>query len=193
MKWRVAPTAMFTKSYMDNRFKKGFRTFGTITLRNPSSPDGVALVVDSWNLQDGTSISGKYQADKNTRYWKQVDRMAWVSSPTKTITSTAAKFIQYPSQLIASFCEQYGFPTIDPMETALAAKNYGPSTDGARSLEGMTDKPNKFDTAPFMGAYKNAYNQRGEYFMGCKQQAVLGCNRSTSTDNPFGEFIITGE
>ena len=57
----------------------------------------------------------------------------------------------------------------------------------------MSDTPTKFDTAPYIGAYKAAYEQRGEYFMGCRQQAVLGCNRSLSSDNPFGEYIVTGQ
>jgi len=59
MRWRVAPTAMFTKRFMDNRFNKAFRPFGTKTLDDKAAPDGIALVMDSWNLQDGASLSGK--------------------------------------------------------------------------------------------------------------------------------------
>jgi hypothetical protein len=194
MKWRVAPTAMFTKKLMDDRFNKAFRPFGTKTLNDQASPDGIALVVDSWNLQDGASISGKYQADKGTKYWKQVDRMAFVTPASKGIAKAAALLVTVPASIVSGMCGQFaGMPTIDPMETALAAKAYGPSQLGQRTLEGMSDSPSKFDTLPYVSAYKAAYDQRGEYFMGCKQQAVLGCNRSTSTDNPFGEFIITGE
>jgi len=29
--------------------------------------------------------------------------------------------------------------------------------------------------------------------MGCRQQGILGCNRSLSSDNPFGEFIVSGQ
>ena len=184
----------FTKKYLDDRFNKAFRPFGTKTLDDKASPDGIALVVDSWNLQDGTSISGKYQADKTTRYWKQVDRMAFVSPTSKTIATGAASLITMFASIASGMCGEFaGMPTILPMETALAAKAYGPSNLGRRDLEGMQDQPKKFDTLPYVNAYQKAYDQRGEYFMGCRQQAVLGCNRSTSTDNPFGEFIITGE
>ncbi|MBI5478708.1 MAG: hypothetical protein HY906_07635 [Deltaproteobacteria bacterium] len=195
MRWRVAPTAMFTKRFMDNRFNTAFRPFGTVTLDDRAAENGIALVVDSWNLQDGTSIGGYYQRDKGTRYWKQVDRMAWVSSAPKTTAKLAALAITLPSQVIAIFNEQVAFPTIDPMETALAARAYGPTTDGKRRLEGMSDKPDTFDTAPFTpkSAYENAYKQRGQYFMGCRETGIVGCNRSLSSNNPFGEFIVTQE
>jgi hypothetical protein len=194
MKWRVAPTSMFSKRFMDDRFNKAFRPFGTKTLDDKASPDGIALVVDSWNLQDGTAVSGKYQADKNTRYWKQVDRMAFVNSTSKSIAKGFALLVTVPASITSGMCGQFaGMPSIDPMETALAVKPYGPSTLGQRSLEGMTDAPSKFDTLPYISAYKTAYDQRGEYFMGCKQQGMLGCNRSTSSDNPFGEYIVSGQ
>lgn len=193
MAWRVTPTAMFTKRFMDNRFNKAFRPFGHKTLNDPASPEGVALVVDSWNLQDGQSITGRPGDDENKPYYKQVDRMAFAAKPSRSLANGYAAAIKVLALTISYGCLQFGAPTIDPMRTALAAKAYGPSNEGKRMLEGMTDKPNNFDTAPFVGAYKNAYNQRGEYFMGCKQQAILGCNRSLSSDNPFGEFIVAGE
>jgi hypothetical protein len=193
--WRVAPTAMFTRRFMDHRFDKAFRPFGTKTLNDPASPDGIALVVDAWNLQDGQSITGRPGDDENKPYYKQVDRMAFVTSPSRSLANGYASVIKVLATTISYACLQFGAPSIDPMRTALAAKQYGPSSDGKRSLEGMTqEKPNdNFDTAPSIGAYKTAYDQRGEYFMGCKQQGVLGCNRSLSTDNPFGEFIVTGQ
>jgi hypothetical protein len=192
MRWRVAPTAMFTKRFMENRFNKAFRPFGTITLNDRASPNGVALVVDSWNLQDGASISGRYQGDKNTAYWKQVDRMAFVTSASRNIAKGFAQVITAMASIAAGMCMQTPLTT-DPMETALAAKAYGPTAEGKRNLEGMTDRPNNFDTAPYTGAYKTAYGQRGDYFMGCRQQGILGCNRSLSSDNPFGEYIVTSE
>jgi len=194
MRWRVAPTAMFTRRFMENRFNKAFRPFGTITLNDRASPDGVALVVDSWNLQDGTSISGRYRADKNTAYWKQVDRMAFVTPASKGIARGFATVITAFASIAAGMCMQIPLTT-DPMETALAAKAYGSDQHGTgkRSLEGMTDRPNDFDTAPYVGAYEKAYGQRGQYFMGCTQQGILGCNRSLSSNNPFGEYIVTGQ
>jgi hypothetical protein len=194
MRWRVTPTAMFTRRFMDNRFNKAFRPFGTVTINDRASPDGIALVVDSWNLQDGAAISGKYRNDKNTRFWKQVDKMAFVNSTSKSIANGFATLITTFASITSGMCGQFaGMPTIDPMETALAAKPYGPTDLGQRTLEGMTDTPTKFDTAPYVGAYKTAYQQRGEYFMGCRQQGILGCNRSLSSDNPFGEYIVTGQ
>jgi len=192
MRWRVAPTAMFTRRFLDDRFDKPFRPFGTKYLDDRASPDGIALVVDHWNLQDGRSISGRYQADRNTAYWKQVDRMAFVTSQSKAIAKSWASVVTQLSSVVAGMCGQPPL-TVDPMETALASRAYGPTQPGKRSLEQMTDQPRQFDTAPFVGAYKNAYDQRGEYFMGCRQQGILGCNRSLSSDNPFGEFIVTQE
>jgi hypothetical protein len=194
MKWRVAPTAMFTKRFMEDRFNKAFRPFGTKTLNDQAAPVGLALVVDSWNLQDGTSISGKAGSDKNTRFYKQVDRMAFVTPTSKSAASLAANTITSLSSIVSGMCGQFnGMPTVNPMDTALAAKAYGPTSLGKRNLEGMTDTPKQFDTAPYIGAYKTAYEQRGEFFMGCRQQGILGCNRSLSSNNPFGEYIVSGQ
>ncbi|HEY3356968.1 MAG TPA: TadE family protein [Polyangia bacterium] len=190
MKWKIRPTAFMPKNLMDSRFdNKRFRDWSSITLDDKASPDGLALIVDHWNLQDGRAINGGKGNDHGSAYWKQLDRMAFVSPASKGVANVAAKAGQVMLSLVSMLCLQPPL-TLDPMETALTSKPYG-NSPGTRNVQ--TDRGNvAFDTSPYTGAYKNAYQQRGNNFMGCPQPEILGCNRSLSSNNPFGEFIVTG-
>jgi hypothetical protein len=191
LEWQIKPTVMLTKNFMDTRFdNKKFRTFDTLTLRDQASPDGLHLIVDHWNLQDGRPIQGGKGNDHGTAYWKQLERMAFVNPTSKGIAKGFATAAVVILDAVTMLCLQVPL-TVDPMETVLTSKPYAGSP-GTRSID--VDQGDKiFDTSPYVGAYKNAYQQRGDNFMGCPQPEIIGCNRSLSSNNPFGEFIITGE
>jgi hypothetical protein len=191
MRWRVKPTIFMPRNYLDSRFDdREFRDFSTVTFDDKASPDGLALIVDHWNLQDGRAINGGRGNDHGTAYWKQLDRMAFVSSASRGIANGYSKATTAVLSLVSMLCLQPPLTT-DPMETALTSKPYG-AQPGTRSMT-VDRGPSTFDTSPYVGAYKNAYQERGDNFMGCRQPGIVGCNRSLATDNPFGEFIVTGD
>ena len=195
MTWTIRPTIFFARNFMDARFDNHrFRDWTSLTLDDKSAKDGIALIVDHWDLRDGRAVGGNFPSagqDHSTPYWKQMDRMAFVTPASKGIAQGAANTLTSALSLITMLCLQVPM-SASPTETVLSSKAYSGSggTAGKRTLQ-VDGGESQFDTAPYVGAYKSAGEQRGEYFMGCKEDEKLGCNRSLSSNNPFGEFIIT--
>ena len=119
--------------------------------------------------------------------------MAFVTPTSKGIAQGAANMFRGLLDAVAVACLQPVLTT-NPTETALTSKPYGPNDyrSGQRAVQ--TDKGSfNFDTAPYTGGYEKAFSNRGQYFMGCKGDQKLGCTSTLGQNNPFGDYIITGE
>ncbi len=160
----------------------------------------VAVVSDSWRMNYGEDITGK--ADKNKAYFKQVDRMAFVTPTIRTGMKVWTTFIQVASGAIA-LAAFHPPLTMNPTETALVSKNYkdqDPDSGKIEVKEDHQDGHQKYDTSPMnykvddddsphVKALKIRYNN----FMGCNDPEKLGCFDSLGSDNPFGDYVLPPE
>jgi hypothetical protein len=193
MQWRIAPTTAFTQDLMDERFdNKRFRRFTSLELKDPASPNGLSLIVDHWNLQDGRSIWGNYRGDEGTAYWTQVNQMAFVTKTSRAIAESTWGPLRDILSVVTGMGQQLPLSVDrDGLNTALASIQYN-GQPGKRYLN-VDRGPGDFDTAPFSGAYRSSFESRGNNFMGCPEAGQLGCNGGLSQNNPFGDYVITGE
>ncbi|MFC1482520.1 hypothetical protein ACFL51_01810 [Myxococcota bacterium] len=156
--------------------------------------ENVAVVADSWRLHHGDSVPGPLDvtnAGTSTAYYKQVERMAWVTPTIKDVV----KGVHYglTAVLLAYFIAA-GHPplTVDPTETTLVSVPYKPGKPGTVEINQDNGKV-PYDTSPYNGEYKGTLDLRGPHFMGCQQEEALGCFPSLSSDNPFGPYILPPE
>jgi hypothetical protein len=154
-----------------------------------------ALVADSWRLHYGDDID---ENGTSKAYYKAVDRMAFVSNTVKNVVkpfviafTTLAKIIQGVTAIIAPATWPL---TVDPMKTTLFSKAYkGRQADsGKRQIYEDEGQARKYDTAPNKDGseYRKAFENRGEWFMGCHEPERLTCGASLSSDNPFGDYVV---
>ncbi|MDY0001019.1 MAG: pilus assembly protein [Polyangia bacterium] len=155
----------------------------------------VAVVADSWKLHSGEDVDGP--KDRNdgsgTAYFKQVDRMAFVSPSVRGFYKGYTTALGFFMELIQLLAMQPPL-TMEITETTLVAKAYG--RDGSDSAKGTVeinedDGKNSYDTIPFKpnSEYVKTFEKRGKHFMGCDEPEQLGCFDSTSQNNPFGDFV----
>lgn len=168
------------------------------TGRDSRFEEKAALVVDSWRLHNGEDINGPRDVNGDTgrAYYKQVDRMAFVTNSVRDFLKGYLQVLRMPLSIISMMAMQPPL-SVEPTETTLVSMNY---KDGNRSTGQVTIREDSgqngpsnvpYDTAPF-GAddeYQKTFEKRGEHFMGCKDPEKLGCFDSTSQDNPFGSFV----
>ena len=168
------------------------------------------IMADSWNLYQGSDVYGSKDrpgADKaeKTAYWKQVDRIYFVNKRTRSVAKGIINAWQVFMGLAMAmtFNPSPGGPSpADFMKTAVVSKNYKDASSGKVPIveDGGTKN---YDSTPVCGGkgsncsggaslkpYGETLEQRGEYFMGCKQEMQLGCpSASLSQNNPFGDYV----
>jgi hypothetical protein len=154
-----------------------------------------AVVADSWRLNYGDNIEGTQHKDK--AYFKQVDRMAFVTPSIRTGMKVWTTIIQTFSGIIALAAVQPPL-TMNPTETTLvskAYKNQDPSSGKIQIKEDHEDSPVDYDTSPMKGGseYEKSLKVRKGHFMGCHDPEKLGCFDSLSSDNPFGDYVLPPE
>jgi len=154
-----------------------------------------ALVADSWRMNYGENIEGTKHKDKP--YYKQVERMAFVTPSIRTGMKVWTTFIQLGSGFIALFAQQPPL-TMNPTETALVSKAYSdgdPSSGKIPVKEDHEDSPVEYDTSPMKkdSEYEKSLMVRGNNFMGCHDPEKLGCFDSLGSDNPFGDYVLPPE
>jgi hypothetical protein len=195
--WATARIS-YRNEFIPRRFMEGVR--GWFSNRHYSTRDHVfeettAVVADSWRLHYGDDIT--HSNGEGKPYYKQIERMMWVSNVPKGVVQGISVFTQTLTALICGFSAVSGYigfpPTMDPMKPALVSKAY----KGRRPLSGQVrlseDKGHQnYDTSPNRenSEYREAFTQRGEHFMGCTEPESLGCGPSLSTDNPFGDYVV---
>jgi hypothetical protein len=153
-------------------------------------PDGgaevVNLLADSWRLDQGDDIEGTQHKDR--AFFKQVDRMAFVSPAIKNgIKTLVVTPLQIAAGVLALVATQPPL-TMDPMETALVSKNYKDQNPASGTVTLQEDKDRvSYDTAPLApnSQYLETLKKRGASFMGCREPEKLGCFDSLSSENPF--------
>jgi len=154
-----------------------------------------AVVADSWRLNYGDNIEGTQHKDK--AYFKQVDRMAFVTPAIRNGMKGYNIVIQLLSGLLAGFAFHPPL-TMDPTETALvskAYKNQDPASGKITVKEDHQDGPQDYDTSPMKkdSEYEKSLKIRKNNFMGCHDAEKLGCFDSLGSDNPFGDYVLPPE
>jgi len=141
------------------------------------------------------NIEGTKDAQK--AYFKQVDRMAFVTPAIRNGMKMWTTLIQALSGGIAMTVLHPPL-TVDPLGTTLVSKAYsgGDPDSGKITLNEDHSKPNQaYDTMPMLknSEYEKSLKVRGPNFMGCQDPEKLGCFDSTSSDNPFGDYVLPPE
>lgn len=155
----------------------------------------VSVVADSWRMNYGEDVVGT--KDKDKAYFKQVDRMAFVTPSIRNGMKMWTTFIQVASGIIA-LAAFHPPLTMDPLETTLVSKAYkggDPASGKITIREDHDDGPQDYDTSPLQpgSEYEKTLKRRGQNFMGCVDPEMLGCFDSTSSNNPFGDYILPPE
>lgn len=154
-----------------------------------------AVVADSWRLNYGENIEGTKH--KSKPYYKQVDRMAFVTPAIRTGMKVWTTLIQVAAGVTA-ICALHPPLTMNPTETALVSKAYkdgDPASGKITVKEDHDDGPQEYDTSPMKGdsEYEKSLKVRKSNFMGCHDPEKLGCFDSLSSDNPFGDYVLPPE
>lgn len=155
-----------------------------------------AVVADSWRLHYGDSIDNESGSGKP--YWETVERMAWVSRGTRTFVSGMADLLVLIVDLLVWPARMTGWLDagtldMDPMKTALVSKPYKDQNVSSGQIRLNEDSGGAdYDTSPNKAGsdYRETFEKRGEYFMGCPEPESLTCGPSLSTNNPFGDFVV---
>jgi hypothetical protein len=155
----------------------------------------VAVVADSWRLNYGENIEGTKHKDK--AYYKQVDRMAFVTPTIRTGMKVWTTMIQVASGVCAVAAFQPPL-TMNPTETALVSKAYkdqNPDSGKITIREDHQDQNVPYDTSPMKkgSEYEKSLKVRSKFFMGCHDPEKLGCFDSLGSDNPFGDYVLPPE
>ena len=167
-----------------------------------------AVLADSWRLGKGESVYGDKtrpgagNANK-TAYWKQVDRMYFVNSRTRSVAKGWVNFFRSMEAAAVGFTMSGATPmnlgTGDFVQTSVVSKSYTDTTSGQVDIVQDRGATKKYDTAPVCAScsggdilkdYGKTLKDRGSNFMGCTKQMSLGCpSSSLAGDNPFGDYI----
>jgi hypothetical protein len=163
--------------------------------RKRTFTETVAVVADSWRMNYGENIEGT--RDKNKAYYKQVDRMAFVTPALKTGMKVWTTLIQVASGLcaVAAFHPPH---TKNNTETALVSQAYKagyPPSGKIEVKEDHQDGSQMYDTSPMKkdSEYEKSLKIRKNNFMGCHDPEKLGCFDSLGSDNPFGDYVLPPE
>lgn len=181
---------MIPTSFMEGN--TGWYTARHFKITRRHFEETVTLVADSWRLHQGEDVKGpRDQVDSsNTAYFKQVERMAFVSPGIQDVVGGALQVVAYVMdaiQLIAMHPPLFMKPT----ETTLVSIAYGRDNQKGTVTIQEDDKGRPYDTMPFKpgSEYEKSYDKRGNNFMGCNEPEKLGCFDSLSQNNPFGDFV----
>jgi len=150
-----------------------------------------ALVADSWRLHYGDDIKGPRDQGANTNapYYKQVDRMAFVSKTVRNVVKAWAMLVEIPMTALSLATTQPPLSMNELTETTLVSMAYKNGGGKVTIREDWGDA--SYDTSPLPpnSEYQKTLDKRGEHYMGCKDPEKLGCFDSLSQDNPFGDFV----
>jgi hypothetical protein len=83
-------------------------------------------------------------------------------------------------------------PSYQVADATLVSKPYraGNSGGGPGRLSLLEDDGSaSYETAPHIGEYEATRQGRGDHFMGCPRQEMLGCTDTLAQDNPFGDYL----
>lgn len=166
-------------------------------------PETTALIVDPWNLPDGSDVHGSPMepgTSTSKAFWKQVDKVAWLNPQAKAVATAISTAVRTQSAALVGLSLQQPLQA-DPMKTTLVSRPYGGgelATTGKISLQ-EDDGSKDYDTAPDIHGqagkgheYDQTRRKRGLYFMGCRQAEQLGCTDTLGQSNPFGDYIYRG-
>ncbi len=193
---KVRVRLRFNNLLINRKFMQSWFGPGHFLGRRRTFRETATVVADSWRLNYGDDIKGK--VDRSKAYFKQVDRMAFVTPSIRNGMKLWTTFIQAASGFIALLAMHPPL-TMNPTETALvsiAYKDQDPHSGQIEVKEDHQDGPQKYDTMPMN--YKDselvkALKMRKNNFMGCNEPEKLGCFDSLASDNPFGDYVLPPE
>jgi hypothetical protein len=169
LRWR---NLMMPKYFMDGNstgWYKGQKHFsGTKTRFEHRGAETAALVADSWRLDQGKDVLEK-NSGKSTAFFKQVDRMAFVSPGVRNALQWVGTAMMICTGALAIGATQAPL-SMDPTETTLVSKNYKDKDPDSGKITLSEDKGDQtYDTAPMPpdSEYEKTLKARGPNFMGC--------------------------
>ena len=161
------------------------------------------LLADQWELHQPDDVLGP--SSSGTAYYKQISRMAFIKSRTRTAVKTFTDILKYGTDIVAYMAFQPTLGMSDLTQVGLVSKNYEGGSGGRDSGKIEIDEDGgkkSYDTSPMMDKatskanvkmYEESRSTRGNNYMACPQVESLGCTSSLSQDNPFGDYIIPEE
>lgn len=198
-------------------FGRGMNAFSNMVMMNPTvalrenprggflAPDHCVLA-DSWRLNDGSKVEGmstRPGLSKDTAFWKQVDRMYFLTKGGKSVGKRYTKMFKTMMDSVLNTMQIKATPrnlkSKDFFQTAVVSIPYQGKKQKSGRVRIVQDRGiGYYDTIPVgqnkggdsLKPYGQTLGDRGKWFMGCDREMSLGCPTATlQQENPFGDYI----